>query len=357
MKVAIIGAGIAGLSCAHELERYGISPVIYEKNGFIGEEYPHVGTTLEVVNRPIKDALQYFKNTFGIEIRPLNNVNSIIHHAPDKTTVIRGNLGYFIERSKDPMDIKVQIHSQLRKTRVNLNHVADYSTLAKKYDYVVIANGNNIFAKELGCWQEWVHTYVKGAVVLGDFDPTSITVWVNKAYCKNGYAYLTPYNNKKASLILVVTEVDEFEIEEFWKAFIYYENLRYDTIETFKLNHISGLAYPHQVEGILLAGNAGGAIDPFLGFGIISSVTSGVMAARSIATGKSYEKLLTNMTKINLHLYEFRKAFNSANRDGLNKIMTFIGMPGIRQLIYKTPINIIKAGGTLLRLKREIKGE
>jgi len=36
MRVAIIGAGLAGLSCAHELERYGVSPVIFEKNSYIG---------------------------------------------------------------------------------------------------------------------------------------------------------------------------------------------------------------------------------------------------------------------------------------------------------------------------------
>ncbi|HBV95865.1 MAG TPA: hypothetical protein DEF36_02280 [Desulfotomaculum sp.] len=29
-RVAIIGAGAAGLSCAHELERLGCQPVIYE---------------------------------------------------------------------------------------------------------------------------------------------------------------------------------------------------------------------------------------------------------------------------------------------------------------------------------------
>ena len=32
IKVAVIGAGIAGLSCAIELERHGITPVIFEKN-------------------------------------------------------------------------------------------------------------------------------------------------------------------------------------------------------------------------------------------------------------------------------------------------------------------------------------
>jgi len=33
MKVAIVGAGLSGLSCAIELERHKIKPVIFEKNG------------------------------------------------------------------------------------------------------------------------------------------------------------------------------------------------------------------------------------------------------------------------------------------------------------------------------------
>ncbi len=59
MKVAIIGAGLAGLSCAHELEKYGVRPVIYEKNSYIGEQISHVSAILEIINRPIKDVVKY----------------------------------------------------------------------------------------------------------------------------------------------------------------------------------------------------------------------------------------------------------------------------------------------------------
>ena len=151
MDVAIIGAGLAGLSCAHELEKYGISPVIYERRNFIGEEFNHVGAALQIVHRPIKDAVNYFKNEFGIEIKPLNTVNSVVHRSINKTTTIKGNLGYFIERSKSQNDMKVQLHSQLKNTRILFNEAADYETLSKQYDYVVVANGHVDYTIELGC--------------------------------------------------------------------------------------------------------------------------------------------------------------------------------------------------------------
>lgn len=46
MKIAIIGAGLAGLSCAIVLEKQGIIPDIFEKTGFIGDREPHVGADL-----------------------------------------------------------------------------------------------------------------------------------------------------------------------------------------------------------------------------------------------------------------------------------------------------------------------
>lgn len=348
MKVAIIGAGLAGLSCAYELERLGVNPVIYERNSFIGEQHPHVAAVLEIIHRPVKDVIQYFAK-FGIAVEPLNTVNTVLHYSPNKMTEIKGNFGYFFERSQGPKDLKKQLFSGLKNSTVLFNEFGDYDVLLKKYDYVVVANGTTNFTKELGCWKGWVNTYVRGAIVLGEFDPNTLIVWVNRNYCKNGYAYLTPFDSKRASIVLVVTEVSDKEVDNFWELFLYTENIKYAIQEEFKLNHRAGHVYPHKVGNIYFAGDAAGIIDPFLGFGAMSSVTTGIMAARSIVQGKDYEKLIGSIVKQNLRLHEFRKAFDLMTNTGYDVLMSSLGIPGIKHLLYYTPFNVVKYGSFIMK--------
>ena len=349
MKIAIIGAGMAGLSCAHELEKHGIRPTIYETNSFIGEQYSHVAATVGIISAPIRDHVKYFKKEFDLALKPLNTLNSVIHHSPNKTTIVKGNLGYFFERSKTPTDMKNQIYSKLKNTNIMFNTYGDYVTLSKQYDYLVVANGNSQFSMELGCWFEYLNTYVRGAVVLGDFDPNALIVWINKTYCKNGYAYLTPFNNHKASLVLIVTDVNEKEIDFYWDLFLYTENIKYTIIEEFKQNHRSGNTYPHRINNIFLIGNAGGTIDPFLGFGVLSSIITGVMAARSIVENKDYEKLIKELIKKNKQLYEFRKFYEKLNNSSYDRMIASLKAPGLQYLLYHTPFNAVKYGAFALK--------
>lgn len=357
MKVAIIGAGLAGLACAYELEKYGIYPVIYEKNSYIGEQHPHVTAILEIVSREQGDAIKFIKKKLGLEIEPLNEVKRILHYSPNKKQEVKGSFGYFFTRNKTPQDVKNQIYSKLTKTQVLFSEYGDYETLAKEYDYVIISNGSNNYTEELGCWQEWVNTYLKGAIVQGNFETDTLRVWINQDYCKKGYAYLTPFDEKTATLALVVTDIDEQEVEYYWDLFMDTENIKYTIVEEFKLNHKSGFVYPHKVGNILFAGNSAGVIDPFLGFGQLNAITTGVLAGRAVATGKDYEKMLKNIVKASKQLHEFRKAFDKAGHLAYDIIMTSVGLPVVRRILYKSPINVVRLGATIIRHLPRKKGK
>lgn len=347
MKIAIVGGGIAGLSCAHELERLGIRPVIYERNSFIGDQISHVAAFLEIVNRPIKDIINYIKEEFDIDIKPIASLNKLTHFSPNKTTIIKGKFGYFVERGVDKESVIVQLYSQLKNSELILSNAPDIEKLSLEYDYVVVASGNSSYAEILGCWQNWLNTYVRGAIVHGDFDIHELKVWVDREYCKRGYAYLTPFNEKKASLLLVTTDVNEKEIDQYWQLFLNRENIKYTIIEEFKLEHISGFAYPHKVDNIYLAGNAGGAIDAFLGFGQLNSIVHGAMAARAIVLNKDYERLIRGVSRKNFELLQFRKIYDKLDNYGYDLLISSLGIPGLKHLAYYTPLNVIKIGAAI----------
>jgi digeranylgeranylglycerophospholipid reductase len=351
LKVAIIGAGIAGLACAHEFERLGVTPIIFEKDNTIGEQISHVGAIMEIISRPIKNPLKYVKNEFGIIINPINPLNTVIQKSPNKTTTIKGNLGYLLNRSKEPDDIKVQIYSQLKNTKIIFSTYADIDSLTKEFDYIIVANGLNDFTSELGCWNNWIYATIKGAVILGDFDPNTFIVWINKNYCKNGYAYLAPFSNKRASLNLFINDTNFEEIDYYWELFLNTENLKPVIVEEFKINHHSGYLYPYKVGNVLFAGNSGGALEPFLGFGVYNSIYMGVMAAQAIVQNKDYETLITPIINKNKQLYALRKKFNKLSNTDYDLLIASAGLPIVKQVMYYTPLNVIKLASFFLRHK------
>lgn len=342
MKVAIIGAGISGLCCACELEKHGITPVIYERNNFIGEAYSHVSVVLNITHRPIKDMPTFIYRKFGVQITPINTINTIVHNSPNKKDIIKGNLGYMFKYSKDKDSVRNQIHSKLKNTQIIFNEQRNHNVLSKKFDNVVVATGRNYTAEEMGVWRSWFDAYIKGAVIVGNFDPNRVEMWVNKDYCKNGYAYLVPFSARKASIILVVNDISVKEVDYYWELFLYSENIKYEIIEEFKLHHVAGYVYPKTVENIIFAGNAGGGIDPFLGFALLNAVAMGVSSARTIAKGIDYEAQIKDLMNMNLQMWELRKNFNKLSNKDYDNLISIISMPGIKQLMYNTPVNIRK---------------
>lgn len=349
MKVAIVGAGISGLACAYQLESYGIDPIIFEAQSAVGGGYNHVAAILQVFTRSIKDPVRYEKYKYDIPIQPTAVINKIIMNGPTKKSIIRGNnLGYFFVRGPEEGSLESNLF-KLIKSNINFNtKIDDLEPLKREFDYVVVATGSNQFTKLYGCWQDLMETWLKGAVILGEFDPNVLMMWINIVYAKSGYAYLAPYDSRRALLALMVPYIKKDELETNWQTFLKIENITNERVEEFVIQHKSGNVYPHAVENVYFVGNAGGILEPFLGFGQFHALLSGSIAAKCIVEAKDYEQEIKYIHEEFMKMLTFRKALDALTNRGFDFIVGLLGFPGFNKIIYNTGLNVVRYASWLV---------
>lgn len=140
MKVAIIGAGISGLSCAFEFKKYGIIPTIFEKKRRIGEDVDFIASTLKLFDVTYKDPLKYLKDEYGIELKPLNILQQTIINAPNRKTIVKRVQGYIFCRGECEQSIENQI-ALIADIPIIFNKHISIDEIKKEYDYVIDATG------------------------------------------------------------------------------------------------------------------------------------------------------------------------------------------------------------------------
>ncbi|MFZ5632727.1 MAG: NAD(P)-binding protein [Bacillota bacterium] len=354
MKVAIIGAGPSGLACAHELQRHGIYPVIYEQRHRPGELFDHCAAVLELFTRPYQP-LAYLKKRFYLDIRPISQINSIVMKSPGKKVTVKGKLGYFFMRGGSPASVESQLYGKVKGNFI-FNTKADYSKLAPHHDFVVVANGGYNVSRTVGTWTLVLPTKLIGSSVVGRFETNKMYMWVDNRYSRKAYAYLAPMDKERAFLGLVVPESTVEEARKRWQLFWEMERLPYDRVNEIIVEHNAGFVYPHQVGNLLFVGIAGGFLEPFLGFGLISAVKSGVLAGRAIATGQKYEDLIVQLKEDMQHSLILRDLFNRAENYHYDRLMSLLGIPGIKQFIYNTNFDVVRIGSAAIAGFKKIMG-
>jgi len=327
MKIAIIGAGIAGLSCACELERNGVSPTIFEKKSYI---YNSFDTNICIFNNSSKlysDPIEYLRKQYGIELHPIARLTKVILNGPDNQTILEKNLGYIFKRGMEEYSLSNQLSKNLKSPITFDTYINSTEELSKSFDHVVVATGNYNIAKSLDLSTSVSSTRVKLALIYGEFETGTLTVWFDEKFAKSSYAYMIAHSNKQAIITLVVNDVSYSEMEFYWKEFLSILENKYTFIATVDLDYYTFLIKHIRINNTFFIGNSGGLIDDFLGHGIINSIESGVLAARTIITGDDYVSAIQPLID---EVKGFRKSLTSFEDSDYSVENFIFRLPGLK---------------------------
>lgn len=327
MKVAIIGAGIAGLACGLELERCGVTPDIYEQRYFPGEPYPLAATMLNL-RLFAQEPLTYLKKQ-QLPLKPLQPIKSIIIHSPHRQLCLEGNLGYFVSQGQGDQSICSQWQQRL-DTTIELKKSVDYFKIKDHYDWVVLADGSPSIPLMLNLWQPNFQVWIRGASIVGDFNPQQTEVWLDREFAREGFAYLTPLSKQTASLVLTVNGISRQELHDYWDTFVRKIPLNPQATGYFELEFQTGSVIKHQVGNTLLVGNAGGFGDLLFGQGVTMSALSGIEAARAIVQQDHYGQRIKYLVQTKDQLNHWQQSLDRLNNRGLDMLLKLVKIPGVK---------------------------
>ncbi len=359
MNVAIVGAGLSGLACAYGLNMFGIKATIFEKSDQICQDFDVTTLVLkQFYNSYWSNPFKYLKKKYKLDLYPISEINRIIINGPQKKLESSGNLGFSCQKGAAPDSIENQIFNKLTNYEIYFSTlIEDLDGLSNKFDHVVVATGDNKFAKLYTSWVNVLNSYTRIANLNGDFDIKEVQVWFNTEYSKKGFGYLIPNSHKKAYLSLSVDNISYPELDHYWNKFLSILNLSFTRgiTETKDIEYNLGSLSKHYIDNIYFIGNSAGAIDCFLGFGNINAIETGILAAHAIALNKNYDELIVPITKNIEKINVFRKSLEYFDNSTFDILITLLGTPGIKQLVYKNPFFRAKHLGGIAKLYNKLK--
>lgn len=330
MNVGIIGGGLAGLSSAIILEKNGINPTVYEKRDSVEDKFINLELFMHVQVHPIKDVFKYFSEELDIYLQPISNIDKLVLNSPNKKAIMEGNIGFSTARGRLENSLAKQLSKQY-KGKIVYNSKDSYEDLQKKHTHIIVATGDGEYSEKLNNYNTDLKASLKGAIVEGNFEKTTVTAWLNNDFAPKGYGYSIPLSKTKANLVLAYPEYEEnqkFDIDDLWNKYFNTAeknlNQSLKVIDEFQIkNYYLGKCIKPRIGNTFFVGNCF-CIMPFLGFGQFSAIVTGVYAAYDILGKGSYEKLVKDLSKSYNNSLILRRNIEKLDNDKLDKVVGLI---------------------------------
>lgn len=311
-EIAILGAGLAGLSCAVSLTQHGEKAVVSDKNASIGGKCT---TNIRAIKNYDGPDLLKKLSSLKIKTSKPNPIYKIVKYSPNGNhySVISDGepLYYSFKRGSTSDSLDSALYHQAVEQGVDFH----FDKEDQVNDYDVIATGSTEY-NSFGAGQHYSDI---------SFDSNTIYFFLDNYYAPKGYFCLLPYFSE-ATLLTVAFEKDSFphlqnrlkEIPQ--KIPIVTQLLNGATIEN---THFGGCNYslPQTAitDGKYLVGEAAGFVEAARGFGQYYSILSGYLASKAIREQKNYDTLWKHEFYSELEASVIRRnLLNSLTNDDYN---------------------------------------
>lgn len=324
-RIAIVGAGIAGLHAARYLEGYG-DVEIFEASA--PDEH----------RRPLQmeGALNQFD--FTPQLEPIHRLEHNILHAPHRRTVLHGDLGQLFKiGGHEGIDARMR---RAVASAVPIHYGQPVSSLEElsEYDVVIGADGWRASVARMAGMREtkpYQWGAGLGATVTGAFTPGRMETVIDNRYAPNGYLYMIPLDERRATLAAAVVgyqggSYDMTAIRQRLRRFTDRRDLT--VIDEWVDHEMWYRFHTYKKDNVYLIGGGASFTDEALGYGLKYAVWSARLCARAIRSQRSYHRLLQPLLR-ELAFWHRAAPHYRLRRAQQDTIVRLQGMPPVKQLI------------------------
>lgn len=308
-KIAVVGAGIAGTTCARELHKLGHEVEIFEMSAKDKPTRP----------RQMEGSVNLLQNI--PEIEPHSHMKRIELHSPNVTSSLNGKLGFFYEvGGTNGIEAKARKNVEQLLPIHYLTKIESKMQLENEVQVVVAADGyRSTLAKKAGLLNSRTPKRIGvgvGFTVAGDFDPEFIEVWLDNYFSSHGYSYVIPFSKHEASLVSASTgkainqaiyakRLEGLAKSRKWMLLGHWVDFEswYDFSSYGKDN-------------LFVVGNAGSFTEPAFGFGLKWAIKSAKLCAKAIDENVDYNRLLRQELLPDMASFEIMRKFFDTAEDG-----------------------------------------